>query len=617
MQAFIFIVLTPVIPFLLRRIYHREERPTLGAAMARYAVYTLFMTAITTAAMVFLCEEGTSFLDKMDRSPGFALKFLLIELSAGFLTAALEWLYEGRRVALYIDKEGFKGQFLVRLVRKIVFPAALFVLAFAVIALNVTMIFDNVLWGDEAFSANLVKNSLPDMMQVITLEDPHPPLYYLWLKLCVQLLGHTGWVYHLASLIPVILGIVLAVTVVRKRYGAMPSAVFVIVSGLSAISMEYNLEIRMYSLAFVAVSYCFLSAASVLNNNKVAGWIFMVLCALLGAYTHYYALLAAGVILALTCIGACIRFRGRTWIKGAAAALAFFLGYLPWLGTLFKAVSRVEGNWWMTEAASLNDCITVILGGDQMKKILLPLILAVVVIVLAAESSLLVLRKKEDKLLIELKGPKSSGWSCELWGMLLGMLTIAGTLAVAYLACVLIRPVLARRYVYPLEGVAALVLVIGFSRILALLREWGNRIGKSWIEALGKLVLALILGAMLLTGLEDYRVVSAEAGLQQEKTDEVLALIEAETHSDSLTLVNNGISHIGWTVLSYYYPDADILNCSYGEVEAKDFWYFTPGYLSGEELEAMGAAGYQVGAYGEKQLVKYPLVLYHFFKANE
>ena len=100
----------------------------------------------------------------------------------------------------------------------------LYVLAIVVVFLNVSLMFDNVVWGDEAFSVNTAKNSLFGIMQILYYLDCHPPLHYIWTKFFGDMLGHTVPVYHLATLVPFITGIILAVTVVRKRFGNIPAA---------------------------------------------------------------------------------------------------------------------------------------------------------------------------------------------------------------------------------------------------------------------------------------------------------------------------------------------------------------------------------------------------------
>ena len=296
MQAFVFGLATPLLPLFLRKLYKKEETLSARELFFRYVVYTFLKTVFTAFVMVFLCDEGTSFLGKVDASPGFALKYLLIQLFGAAALAGLEWAYETRRLAVTVDRESFEKNVLFRICRKVL-SLGIYLLAALTAVLNATLLFDNVLWGDEAYSANLMRNNLKDMMQIITLEEPHPPLYYLWLKMWVELLGKNGAVYHAASFFLFLIGAVLAVTLLRKRYGKIPASFFLVVTGMSAMGLTYNVEIRMYAMACLGVTFCYYCAGRVLKQNRFLSWAGMVFWALVAAYSHYFALLAAVVTL--------------------------------------------------------------------------------------------------------------------------------------------------------------------------------------------------------------------------------------------------------------------------------------------------------------------------------
>lgn len=612
MQIFIFTYMTPILPFLIRKQYKKDEKKTFLELAVKYGIYTLCMTIFVMTAMVFLCEKDTSFFEKMDTSPIFALKYFGLEIAAAAIVALLEWIYETKKISLMVAGDEFKNHPAVRFYRKILAGTWVYILAGITVIMNISLIFDNVLWGDEAYSAILVKKSIADMMQIISLEEPHPPLYYLWLKLCSEILGYQGPVYHFASILPFLLGLVLALTLVRKRFGNIPAAFFVIIAGMASPCLEYNVEIRMYSLAFMSVVFCYFAAYDIIKTDKKTSWVMMSVFGLIGAYTHYYAALAIAILMGLTYIVACFRYRKKTWIR-VMCSLVFCIGaYLPWLSVLFSAMRRVESNWWMTSASSLNENLTEIFGGETLKNIILPVLLVIMIVILIAESSVFKLKNGENKKILEIHAPKSGKWSPELIIMLIGTATIFGTLVVAYLACVLVRPVLTARYVYPLAGLTAIMLSIGSGHLLGMFKIFAENFKNIWLYWSLKIILVVIIIIMFFIGVKNYATDYTEVKTQKEKTTEILTLMGSET--DALTFVNNGISHIGWTVLAYYYPDADIYNSTFRNVDADDFWYFTPGLLSQDEKNEITTSGYTLTEYGSKQLVKYTFMLYHFSK---
>lgn len=368
----------------------------------------------------------------------------------------------------------------------------------------------------------------------------------------------------------------------------------------------------MYAMAFLAVAFCYYSAGRLIERNRFMGWAGMVFWGLVAAYSHYFALLAVVILMVMTCLLAVWRFGVKTWFKSIAAGIIFIGGYTPWLQFMAKAVNRVKGNWWLEESVSLDRAANMMFGGANMTRILLPLMALMLLLLFLVESAILEEKRTGDKISVCIRAPGAEGWLAEYCILLVGLSTIVLTVAIAYLADIVYRPILSQRYVYPLGGVTAMMLVTGGSRFLRFLKDRQEPWKKGWLETAGKGVLLLILAVLILTGIKDYRQVSAEAKLQSAKTEAALAVIGAPV--EDMVLVNNGVKHIGWTVLEYYYPEAEVLNNHYSNIEVDDFWYFTPGFLSEQDMSVMAQKGYLVGGYGEQQISTYSFVLYHFFK---
>lgn len=611
MQAIVFGLAPPLLPLFLRKLYKKDEQISGKEYLFRYVIYTFFITLFTTLVMAFVSEEGISFLAKTDGSAVFSLKYLAIQLVGALALTVVEWGYDTKRLAVTIDTASFQNHAAVRFARRAA-PWGIFVLAALTVVLNASLLFDNVLWGDEAYTANLVRRNIPDMMYIITLQEPHPPLYYLWVKMWVELLGHEGVVFHFVSQLIFWIGLVVALTLLRKRYGKIPTAFFVAFSGMSEVCLIYNVEIRMYAIAFLSVTLCFYSAARLLERNRFSGWAGMVAWGLAAAYTHYFALLAVGVMMVLACLLAIWRYGAKTWFRAVAAAAAFILGYLPWLQYVFSAVGRVHGDWWLTESVAFSGAVGMIFGGSNMEKLLLPLFALLLCVIFFAESDILEVDRASEKIVVRIHAPKAVSWSVEACILLVGFGTIVFTLAVGYLMGIVYRPILVERYLYPLCGVMIMMIVVGIAHIFRFLKERQETVKKTWLLPAGKAAALLVLAALIWTGFEDYRMVSAEAELQSARTEETLALIGEP--SEDMVLVSNGVKHIGWTVLEYYYPDTEIQNGNFRNVEADDFWYFNPDFLTGDDFAVMAERGYQIGGYGEHQIATYPFVLYHFFR---
>ena len=616
------IIITPFLPLvsivIWRQYLVKKENiawtgiGNTGEYLLRYGSCLAWMLFVPWMLLSVSSNDGNSIWRKLTESGAYARKVLALEICMMLLYTIGELFVEEARVQKHekLRKilEKASDSRIPDIFRRYIGPALLWLLAAAVVCLNFSMMFDRVLWGDEAFSANTAAKSMSGILQVLYYWDNHPPLYYYWLKLFGTLFGFTVPVFHLASLVPFVTGILLAMTFLRKHFGTLPTAFFIMISGLGAACLEYNVEVRMYALAFVCVMGCFYCAYRVIADGSRKTWIGMVLWALGAAYSHYYALVAVGIMMFFTGVAVWIKYRGNTWRKGVLAIVAFLIGYAPWLYFFYAGLKNVSRGWWMTEILGLDQSLEIVMGGRDMNGVVFPLLLAFLLVVLATDSALFV---KTENGRVRLQKPSVKKWSDKTYAMAVGACTILGTLAFAYLLSVVMAPMLAQRYLYPLSAVAIVMLVIGSSRVLELVTELEKNSWKG-LKLLMEVVLLLILLVLLLLGIRNYRETYDNFEQQKVETDKTLDLIG--TTNEDVEMVTNGVKHLGWTVLYYYYPDNEIVNGDYSQAETDCFWYFTPDALSADSLVELQTEGYQVADYGRMQLAQYPFYLYYIGK---
>jgi len=607
MQAVLYTLVFPVLPYILWRSYNKERKVKAGEIILRYFFYLITVSFICAVILAVLSDADTSFLEKMDKSASFALKYAVMELGAALVTAWGEWSFLKKKYLIKVDWDGFGAWKPILVCKKYICPVLPYLLALFVICLNVSLIFDNVVWGDEAFSVGTAKNSLYGVMQIMYYWDSHPPLYYFWLKLWGDLFGFSIPVCHLASVVPFGIGIVLALFWFRKKFGAVPAAFFMILSGLGTFCLGYNLEIRMYALAFLCLTACFYCSYRVISTGRKSSWIGLVLWGLAGAYSHYYALVAGGLLVFFNGAAVWIRYRGKTWRKGACAVVVFILGYSPWLVILYNSIKSVSSSWWVTDILQLKDALDMVFLGGSMAKITTPLLLFLCIVVLTADSGM-VHRDREEGGLIKVGTPCIKNWDDKTYAVVTGLLTVAGTVAFGYFLCLVMTPVLVARYLYPVSAVTVCVIVTAASRMLEILKKCGDREGLPHLPGIGRAVLVVICLVLLVMGLGNYKRYSEEVKLQDQRTRETLEIIG--TPDKSTQMVTNGVKHLGWTVLGHYYPDNEIVNHDYRGGESEVFWYFCPYELSLEVLEGLEGGGLAVTDYGEHWISQYPFYLY-------
>ncbi|MBQ6128526.1 MAG: glycosyltransferase family 39 protein, partial [Lachnospiraceae bacterium] len=102
--------------------------------------------------------------------------------------------------------------------------SAVFVLLTAV---YVSLIWNNNVWMDEAFTASLVHTDFAGVISR-SMADTLPPLYNIILKIMTSVFGYNIPVMKLASVIPMVLTLFAGARTVRKRFGFMTALLFMI-----------------------------------------------------------------------------------------------------------------------------------------------------------------------------------------------------------------------------------------------------------------------------------------------------------------------------------------------------------------------------------------------------
>ncbi|MBO5093019.1 MAG: hypothetical protein J6C33_01535, partial [Lachnospiraceae bacterium] len=207
-----------------------------------------------------------------------------------------------------------------------------------------------ILIGDETFSMKLVENSFSEIIRLTAL-DVHPPLYYILLKVVVELgnLVSLNPVISgkLASILPFLLLGVVSMTKIRKRFGGFAASFFFMsIMGMPQM-MNYSVNIRMYSWGMFFVVMAFLAFCDIILENKFKPAILQfIIYSVMAAYTHYFA-----------CIGIAFlyfalllywyryhREKIKTWFLCAAIIC---ICYLPWIPIVYRQVGGVKEGYWI------------------------------------------------------------------------------------------------------------------------------------------------------------------------------------------------------------------------------------------------------------------------------
>lgn len=521
------------------------------------------------------------------------------------------------------------------MMNRLVEKYGLYCLAIVVIILNASLAFDNVVWGDEAFSGNTIRGTnLYGIFERIYYWDSHPPLYYYWLRFMASIFGYKTYVYHFASIVPFVVGVIMAVTVFKKELGKIPAAFFIVLSGLSAPCAEYNLEIRMYALVFMELLICaFCSYKIMETGHKKSVWVILTIFSVAAAYTHYFGLVVSGILLFVTTLFNFLR--SKKCFYGINSILTYIALYIPWLVVFFMQAKRVGNGWWLEEIAGLSVLTNVIFCGENLKKILMAVTVILSLVIFVKESEMIYLSLEEDKDTVSWKfmRPSIKNWSLELYAILLFWTVIILTIIFTYVASVILNPITVARYMYPLVPLTLFILMLCIRRILAYGRiKWGSQeYGFVQEEKREKqiflfntesilwkrLIFALITGLFMIImviALFDFKYYRSVSKTQEVQTQKIISII-GEPNEDAV-FTATGVKHLSWTVLPYYYPANKVLDCLPNEVDSEvdDIWAFVGFAMSDEAIAEMEANGYSMEVHMDLWLGKYGCNLYHFYR---
>ena len=439
--------------------------------------------------------------------------------------------------------------------------------------LNFIRIFDNNFWGDEAYTIRLSKMSFGEML-IETAQDVHPPLYYLIVQIMCKLFGYTGVVYHFASLLPYLLVLVFAMTLIWKRFGAEAAILLVTLASILENAVSYNVEVRMYSWGALFIMLSFWELHEILKTNTVKAYMLFVLFSLAGAYTHYYCLVSVAFFYLVLIVW--MLYKRREFLKKTLiACVATVLLYLPWFIILIITFKRTMGDFWMTGIPYVKDCIAFFFQG-KLSLVLFAIMLMTVFVAIWYQ------RKDMAKL----------AW------YFAGLSSLFGTILVGNLMSRIFRPVFIVRYLYPVAVIAWLLLAVGISACKK--------------KRLYTVILTVVL---LAVGVPGYIATYQADRVQNILLEETLMATEQAMTEGNVILTDS--QTIDWTVADYYYPDAECVlitaDATLHLEEHKQYWLFVESPVSSEIMGQVERQGFSLqeivaeGSLGTNQVSLYKL----------
>jgi len=210
-----------------------------------------------------------------------------------------------------------------------------------------SLVWNNNVWMDEAFSASLVNTDFAGVIKR-SMADTLPPLYNIFLKLMTSVFGYTTYVMKITSVIPMILTLILGAVTVRKRFGIKTAVLFMLSITFMPLVLYYGVEIRMYSLGFFFATASGVYAYEVFSDPSKKNMALFVIFSVLAGYSHHFAFItvAFAYLYLLLYYFFYDRKNIKIWFKCLGGT---FVLYIPCLIVTLRQFSMVSGYFSMPD----------------------------------------------------------------------------------------------------------------------------------------------------------------------------------------------------------------------------------------------------------------------------
>ena len=390
-----------------------------------------------------------------------------------------------------------------------------------------SLAFNRSVWLDESLSLRWSSYPLIKIIKILK-PDVHPPLHYLILHI-VQLI--TGGNLLAAKLFCVGGFLVMLIVGYRLLYKEFGVAAFYYYSSF-LISLPFMLvktvEVRMYSwsMAFAVLVGFYLYQLMTKPSYKY--WIGFTISALASAYNHYYGLLTMIFVYAILGVFFVIQKNKKEIAHFLLCCLFTIIGYLPWLPTALKQVSKVNNNYWIVNS-SLMGYLKELFRIDAF-----PHSTKIYLIIIVCFTFILLWKYIRTK-------------SVQIYWGIACMVPFWGVMGFGMIYAKIVRPVMIARYLI----IPLVLLVLGISSVCKYISNW-----------LVFLLSLFFIIMMLLTYPKAYQ---AEYDTPTENT---LDFFDSHLQKGDLVVSNNDSMN---SVMNYYYPQIKIKYSNNYDIKTESF----------------------------------------------
>ncbi len=194
----------------------------------------------------------------------------------------------------------------------------------------ISLIFNNNLWVDEAFTASLVRGDLSEVWTA-TVADTLPPFYNLFTKMITILLGYSAPSMKFSSVLAAVLVLFYGSFQIKRLYSFRDALIFTVFFLSMPYYFYYAVEIRPYSWGLFFSFAAALAFREIILENTLKGYVKFALFTALSGYAHHFALVASAVLWFFLLIYLIASGKKESVKKFFTAFFIFTAVYLPCL----------------------------------------------------------------------------------------------------------------------------------------------------------------------------------------------------------------------------------------------------------------------------------------------
>ena len=412
---------------------------------------------------------------------------------------------------------------------KILEKCIIYIVLILISILEIILIFNENLWGDEAFSMLVAKDDWIAFWNTLIV-DVHPPLYYIILKIMTILLGCNIQVAKIVSLLPIFLTNIIIINLAfktRKNISIKKDILlilFLILTNLTSNFLYMCLEIRMYSWASFFVTISGIYAYKVYKKLQKRDIIIFLILSLGAALTHYFALIMEVVIYIYLFIALIIKNKKNIDII-IKISLYTILGYIWWVPVALRQFNRVQEEFWITfTPKDILKYIKSIIGLNISNEFEIIIFLLIGLIILNCIYKMIQNKCKTE----EKENMIFSTCLISFPFVIIGIGSIFNTI---------LTPIFTERYLTP-----------------AICLFWLGVINLLYYANFNKILISIFTIITILLGIFGYK--SKYTNEMKTGTKEILNFMENNSKKEDTILTN--IWDLGWSVLKYHFPENNV-----------------------------------------------------------